>query len=195
MCSTQYTTPAYLPDILSDWLPHQPFLKFPLPHLPCSVLSICVHPFSLTLLLPHPLLISSFTSLHPLCVPPSSLLSPLLLLPSHSCHPLPTSPFPSLYPPLFTRRSSSCWLEYRSWNSWLDNIIFYTNSIRCQCQHWIQLWWWEDVRTSRLWITCTSDVMFYKNCILWMNSYYSIMYMSYEFSARIQLLHHQICIV
>ena len=168
---------------LSTSSPHppMPMLSPPSPPLLCTLhfhtsllLSTPLPSFTA---LPRPLLISSFTSLY-LCTS--------LLLPSHSCHLLPTSPLLS-----FTRRSSACWMEYRSWNSWLDNI-FCTNSIRCWCPHGYKH---NTVvmMTSRLWITYTSDNKY----IQWMNRYYSIMYThtSFEFNARIQLLHHQICII
>ena len=95
--------------------------------------------------------------LPPLQLPPPSLCTSSiasLLLPSHSHHLLPTSPF--LYFPAsillcFTRRSSTCWMGTgRSLNSWLDNInniIFYTNSIRCRCSPWIQTCYHGDERT------------------------------------------------
>ena len=60
---------------------------------------------------------------------PSSRSPPLLLppsLPPHSHHLLPTSPFLNFPPsPLLslTRRSGACWVECRSLNSWLNNII------------------------------------------------------------------------
>ena len=81
--------------------------------------------------LSHPLLISSFTSLHPLRVPPSSLPFPLLL-PSLCFQLLPS--FPSLYPPLL-HQEIQCMLDgVQILESWPDNI-FYADSIRCWYPH------------------------------------------------------------
>jgi len=141
--STQYTssTPAYLPDNLSDssegLLPILPFISL-LPHLPSfphltpplpPVIDLPSLISTLLLLLHFPYFTLSFTSVHPLILPapsPPPMHDPFTCLTPHALPSLPSLPSPpSLHTPFTSLTPLSLHFSHSTLPS-LDGIL-YTN--------------------------------------------------------------------